>query len=328
MSPQIAIIGLNQVGASIGLALGAHKEKIALVGHDADLSLMRKLEKEGVFEKTQARLSDAVNGADLVILSLPTDLLKDALGLMAAVIKPETVVMCVSVVASAAYTWAREILPAMQPFVVLQPMLHPLRLRDWENDLCVAQPGLFENCDILVVTNSETQARAFQMANDLCALLKAKPYFTEPLEADGIMARVEQLPKLSAAAMLSMLVGKPGWDDARRLAARAFFRTASISTLYDEQEFYGISDLMNKENITRAIDDLVTSLISIRDMIDEGDEDGLKKTLKDARQGYETWLTQRMSADWDKEKEVPEVLERNIINRLFGGRPRDNKPKQ
>jgi len=328
MSTQIAVIGLKQVGASIGLALGAYEDKITRIGHDADVTLMKKLEKEGAFDKTHIKLPDAVHNADVVILTLPTDLLKDALGLIAAEIKPETVVMCFSVVSNATYAWARELLPAGQPFIVLQPMIHPDRLKDWEDNLHIPQPGLFENCDMLVVTDYDTHSRAFQMANDLCAVLKAKPDITEPLEADGIMARVEQLPKLTAAALLSMIVDQPGWDDARRLTSRAFFRAASISTLYDEQEYFGISDLMNKENITRAIDHLIASLMEMRDMIDEGDEEGLKQTLEKTKQGYETWFEQRMSGEWDKEKKIPELVERNMMSRLFGGRPRDKKTDQ
>ncbi len=320
MNPQIAIIGLNQVGASIGLALGAYKENITRIAHDADGALMRKLEKEGVYDKSHARLTDAVRDADLVILSLPTDLLRDALGLMAGHIRPDSVVVCVSVVARVVYDWAREILPQKQPFIVLQPVLHPARLRDWDDNTASPHGDLFENTHMLVVTDADTQEKAFQMATDLCALLKAKPYFSEPLEADGIMARIEQLPKLTAVALLSMLVEKPGWDDARRMTNRAFFRLASLNTLYDEQEFFGIANLMNKENITRALDELTSALSDIREMVNEGDEEGLQKMYQNARQGYETWLNQRMSGDWDETEKVPEVLERGIINRLFGGR--------
>ena len=321
MSPQIALIGLNQVGASIGLALGAYKENITRVGHDADSARMRRLEKEGVCDKTHIRLPDAVRGADMVILSLPTDLLRDALGLIAGEVFPQAVVVCISAVARVAYQWARELLPPQQPFIVLQPVLHPARLRDWEENSSNPYADLFENTHMLVVTDSNTQEKAFQLANDLCALLKAKPYFSEPLEADGITARIEQLPKLTAVALLSMLVEKPGWDDARKMTNRAFFRFASLNTLFDEQEFFGVSNLVNRENITRALDELSATLAEIRQMIDAGDEEGLQKMYQTARQGYETWLTQRMSGEWDKVEKSPEALERGILTRLFGGRP-------
>jgi hypothetical protein len=118
-----------------------------------------------------------------------------------------------------------------------------------------------------------------------------------------------------------MLVEKPGWDDARKMTNRAFFRFASLNTLFDEQEFFGVSNLVNRENITRALDELSATLAEIRQMIDAGDEEGLQKMYQTARQGYETWLTQRMSGEWDKVEKSPEALERGILTRLFGGRP-------
>ena len=195
----------------------------------------------------------------------------------------------------------------------------------WEDNLHNAQANLFEKTQLLIVTDFDTHSRAFQMANDLCALLKATPYITEPMEADGIIARVEQLPKLTAAAFLSMMVDQPGWDDARKFSARAFYRLASLSTLVDEQEFYGMSTLVNRENVTRAIDNMITILNDMRDMIEEGDEEGLKNIFHGTRQGFETWSKQRQSGEWDSEKKVPEVLERTTMNRLFGIRPRGKK---
>lgn len=328
MSTQISVIGLNQVGASIGLALSAYKDKLVRVGHDANASRMKKVLNESAFDKTIASLTEAVRNAKLVILTLPTDLQRDALRLIANAINPDTVVVCISHVSTTPLAWARETLSAQQPFIILLPILPPDRLRDWEDSLEVAQPGFFTNCDMLVVTDHDTQTRAFQMANDLCQLLGAKPYFSEPLEADGIIARVEQLPKLSAAALLSTLVGQPGWDDSRRLTSRAFFRTASISSLYDEEEFFGLSSLMNKENIIRAIDDYISSMMELRDLIEQDDEDGLKQVLLEARKGFELWLAQRTSGDWEKKENSPPELERNMMSRLFGVKPRIKKTDQ
>ena len=39
MPVQITIIGLGQIGASIGLALAAHKDKVTTVGHDKEFSI-------------------------------------------------------------------------------------------------------------------------------------------------------------------------------------------------------------------------------------------------------------------------------------------------
>jgi len=87
--------------------------------------------------------------------------------------------------------------------------------------------------------------------------------------------------------------------------------------LYDEEEFFGISSLMNSENTQRVLDELIAELQEMRRMIMEADEDGLRKTLTDARQGYELWLEQRTSGEWERE-EKPDVAEsRNVLGRLL-----------
>jgi len=324
MSTRIAIVGFGQIGASIGLALAGYKEKIDRVGHSANARLMKKMETEGAFDKTEIKLPDAVHGADLVIMDYPMDLIKDGLGIIAKEIKPDTVIICFSVAFAAVYDWAREILPAGQPFILLQPVIDPERLTDWNDTLHTAHADLFEQHEMIIVSASDTSSRAMQMATDLCALLKARPYFTEPLEADGIFARVEQLPLFGAVALLNALIHSPGWGDARRIASRSFFRTASVSMLYDEEEFFGITSLLNRENTSRVLDEMIAELQEMRRMISENDEEVLRQTLKDARRGYELWLEQRTSGEWDKEKQPDLPETRNIIGRLFGGRlPKD-----
>jgi hypothetical protein len=123
--------------------------------------------------------------------------------------------------------------------------------------------------------------------------------------------------------LVNALTHNPGWGDARRITSRSFFRTASISMLFDEEEYFGITSLMNRENTTRVMDDLIAELQEMRSMIAESDEDALRAALRDARRGYELWLEQRTSGEWDRQ-EKPEVpVSPNILDRMFGGKPRD-----
>jgi prephenate dehydrogenase len=328
MSTKIAILGFGQTGASIGLALAPYNDKVTRVGHSAEVKLMKKAAAEGAFDRTEVKLPDAVRGADIVVIDFPTDMVKDALRLIAREIKPETVVLCFSVVFRTIYDWVHELLPAGQPFILLHPVINPERLADWNDTLQTPHADLFEKCDMVIAADHGTSSRAMQTASDLTTLLKARPYFTEPAEADGIFAAVEQLPLLNAAAVINTLTHSPGWGDARRITSRAFFRTASISMLFDEEEYFGITSLMNRENTARVLDEVIAELQEMRRMITEDDEDGLRKTLHDARQGYKLWLDQRTSGEWERE-EKPEVpVSGNSLERLFGGKPRDLKDKR
>jgi prephenate dehydrogenase len=209
----------------------------------------------------------------------------------------------------------------------MQPVIHAERLADWNDTLLNAHADLFENCEMIIAADHGTSSRVMQTATDLSTLLNAKPYFTEPLEADGIFALTDQLPLLNAAAVINALINSPGWGDARRVTSRSFFRTASISMLFNEEEFFGISSLMNHENTSRVLDGLIAELQEMRDMIAQGDEDGLKLTLAEARKGYELWLEQRTSGEWDREKK-PEIPSTGFLERLFGTRPPSSKNKR
>ena len=71
MPVQMTIIGLGQVGASIGMALAQHKNIISTVGHDIELAVERAALKKGAVEKTEHNLPRAIKDAHIVLLALP-----------------------------------------------------------------------------------------------------------------------------------------------------------------------------------------------------------------------------------------------------------------
>ncbi len=324
MSLQITVIGLDQMGSSIGLALAEYKDKILRVGHDPDPKRMKLAEKEGAFDKTYINLNDAVRGADVVILALPADMIKDALSIMSGVLKTDSVLINTSPIRSGINDWCKQFIPKECAFISIQPLIHADRLADLNHELHIPRTDFFTNTEILITSDFDTSPKAVQVATDLVTLLKAQPYFADPAEADGIIARVEQLPKLTAAALVHTLVNQPGWKDGRRFSSRAFYRHASVSHLFDEQEFFGITDLLNKENISRSLEEMISSLQELRDLIDEGNENELRKYLQEVKEGYETWIEQRKSGDWDaqKQKRVKNLPARDLFSRMFTGTPK------
>lgn len=324
MTLQITVIGLDQIGSSIGLALAEYKDKILRVGHDPDSKRMKLAEKEGAFDKTFINLNDAVRGADIVILALPVDMIKDALSIISGSLKSDAVLINTSPIRSGINEWFKQFLPKECAFVSIQPLIHADRLTDLNDELHIPRPDLFLNTEILITSDFDTSSKAAQAATDLVTLLKAQPYFADPAEADGIIAWVEQLPQLTAAALVHTLVNQPGWKDGRRFSSRAFYRHASVSHLYEEQEYFGITELLNKDNISRSLGEMITSLQELRDLIDEGNEDELRRYLKEAREGYETWIEQRKSGDWDaqKQKRVKNLPARDLFSRMFTGTPK------
>lgn len=73
MTTQITIIGLGQIGTSIGLALAKQKESILRVGHDKESKTARTAKKMGAVDKVFINLFSAVENADFIVLALPLD---------------------------------------------------------------------------------------------------------------------------------------------------------------------------------------------------------------------------------------------------------------
>ena len=83
MTIQMTIVGLGQVGASIGLALAPKSDIFRRVGHDRNLETARRAQKMGAVEHVAINLPSAVREADIVILAVPADQLRPTLEVIA-----------------------------------------------------------------------------------------------------------------------------------------------------------------------------------------------------------------------------------------------------
>ena len=71
MKTQISILGLGQIGTSIGLALTKYKDKVHRVGHDKYRVSANNAKGVDAVDKITLTLSGAVKDADIVLLALP-----------------------------------------------------------------------------------------------------------------------------------------------------------------------------------------------------------------------------------------------------------------
>jgi len=118
MTVQITIVGLGQIGTSIGLALAGRQELIYRVGHDREIGIARQAEKMGALDKVAINLPAAVSEADIVMLSLPVDQIHDTLAIIKEDLKAGAVVMDTSPTKQAVMNWAAEILPVQGSEIV------------------------------------------------------------------------------------------------------------------------------------------------------------------------------------------------------------------
>ncbi len=324
MAVQLTIVGLGQIGASVGLALAGQKELVKRVGHDKDIRIARQAEKMGAVDKIALNLPNSVREADIILLALPTDQIRETMEIIAPDLKEGSVVMDTAPVKEAVAGWAREILPAGRHYVGLTPVINPAYLQVHESGVEAAQADLFKGGLMAIVVPQQTASEAVKLAADLTRLLGAAPLFADPMEVDGFMAASHILPQLMAAALLNITVDQPGWLDGRKMAGRAYAEVTGPVVQLDEAGALCSSALLAPESVVRVIDSLIASLTAMRNDISHKDQAALAERIERAQDGRTRWWHERQVADWANESassaDTPKASD--VFGRLlgFGGR--------
>lgn len=320
MSVQITIIGLGQVGSSIGLALAGQKN-IKRVGHDKDMGVARASQKAGAVDEVKINLPASVSAANVIILSLPLSEIRDTLGYIYQDVQEGTVILDTAPAKTTVAAWVSEIIPQGRYYIGLSPAAGADYLHGIDLGVDSARADLFKNGLFLVNAPSGTPEEAVTLVTDLVSLLGAQSLFTDSMEADGLLASTHLLPQLAGAALLDATVSEPGWVEARKVAARPYAAVTAAMAYHDEAKSLSDAAFANSTNIVHMLDSYIASLIKIRHSIANSEQEDLTTLLEDAVRARNTWLRERAEANWTQVKQdapdTPTFGEK--FNRLFFG---------
>jgi prephenate dehydrogenase len=298
MTIQITIVGLRQIGASIGLALKENKELVRRVGHDREAAVARQAEKLGAVDQISFNLPSAIRQADLVLLTEPVDQALETLKLIGPDLRAGAVVMDTAPVKAGLIAEAARLLPPERHYLSLLPSINPAYLLAPTNGPETAHADLFKGGLILIAHPYNTNPEAIKLAGDLTGLLGATPLFSDPAEADGLSAAAILLPQLVSAALVGATARQPGWREARKLTGGDYARVSSPIQDSVSPAALAKALALNPANTARLLDDLIAELGDLRAALQGGDEAVLQSILSEAHDLREEWWKQRSSAHW------------------------------
>ena len=298
MPVQLTIIGLGQIGASVGLALAGKKDLVFRMGHDKENRNAKLAEKMGALDKSHYNLPASVKDADIVLLAIPFDGIRETLDFIKDDLKEGAVVMDTAPVKGPIFDWARQYIPEKRYYVGLIPALNPAYVQEMKAGIDAARADLFQNGLVGIVAPPGTPGEAVKLAADLTRLLSAEPLFAEQAEVDSLMASLHLLPQLVSAALLDMTVDQPGWLEARKLAGKPY--ASATAALFYQDTSTGLREavLADRENTLRVLDNLSASLKTIREEIAAQDSAQLNARFDKAIDSRARWWGQREKGNW------------------------------
>ncbi len=312
---KIALIGLDRVGASLGLTL-KDRPGLRLTGFDRDNGQARLAQKRGLVHEAKLNLLDAAAGADLVVLSGTPAEQPEWLQALGPDLRAEAVVACLGPLLAPPLAWAQKRLPAGRHLVAVHPSLNPALLHDGALGLEAARADLFQKGLWALAASPECAPPALKLVADLASLAGARPYYMDPAEHDGLAAGASAVPALAAFALLRAAHASPGWAELRKVADRDF-ATATFALTGVEAAALAA----NRDAVLYYLDALLAELQAVRARVQGNDWDALAHSLAEAAEQRAVWVAERAAADWDADDlnrpELPTFGD--LLGRSLGG---------
>jgi len=240
----------------------------------------------GAIDHAEWNLIRACEGADIVVLALPPEGLRDTLQALSADVKPRCLVTDTATVKGAVMRWAEELLPPQVPFVGGDPIV-----QSPGQGLDGARADLFQDRLYCLTPAANVPPGAVQRAAELVRLLGAEPYFLDADEHDGLRAAVEHVPLLLTALLLREVARCPAPQEMRRLTGQLLRHATTLMSR--ETSTYCALCLTNSSAISHWSRTMRDGLGELEQLLEARDEEGLAALfeealrVKDAERGRE-----------------------------------------
>jgi prephenate dehydrogenase len=269
---RIAVVGFGLMGASIALAVRRLWPSVLIVAVD----------RKDVIE-TAMRMHAADVGADdlvmtadaqLVVLAAPVRANVEILSALAGHIPGDAIITDVGSTKRETVEAAAS-LPARLAFIGGHPLAGAA-----VGGIEAARPDLFEGRPWILTPSEDSDGAAPEQLTTLIAALGAQVHVMSPDAHDVLVAYLSHLPQLAASALMH-LVGERAGAEGLALAGRGLRDTTRLAS--SPVEIWRDITASNRDNIGRAIDELVDILLRIK--ADPGaSHDALERTFGSAAQ--------------------------------------------
>lgn len=326
----ISIIGMGLIGTSLGMALrSASKEttvlgEVTITGYDHDQRATADARARLAIDKSVKKLEEATHNAQLIILAVPPQALRELFVAMAPTLPHGTIVTDVASTKTQVMAWADELLPRTVDFVGG----HPMAGKE-QSGPAAAEIDLFKGTLYCLSPAPRTKQNALDVVDGMVHHIGAKPYYIDPVEHDSYVGGVSHLPFVLSTALVEVTNRSPSWREMAPLAATGFRDMSRLAS--GDVDMHRDICITNREALTRWIDETVVFLNEMRECLNTDDHEQVTDIFQRARESRETWLQNRPNmrpGESEYENITGSAVERpGLFDRMLGMRgPRDKRP--
>ena len=285
---RLVIFGVGLIGGSFALGLKRAGMVGEVVGVDRNSAALDDAIRLKVID-VGATISEALQGADLVLLAVPVGQMSATLALMASDVEANTIIMdCGStkqdVIAAARAALGEKI----SQFVPA----HPIAGRE-TSGVASADATLFASKNIVITPLAENSVETIARVEATWRACDANVVTMTAAAHDAVFAAVSHLPHMLAFALVDEFASRPNAKSLFSFAAsgfRDFTRIAGSSP-----EMWRDIALNNRDALLTEMDAYIVKTQHLRTLIANADTAELERLMQRAREARAKWL----AGEWD-----------------------------
>lgn len=251
---------------------------------------MSECKRLGAVDVAIRDLSEAVSGADLVILCTPLAQMRGLVQEFLPSLKQGAIVTDVgSVKGSVVRELEGIVAKAGGYFVGSHPMAGAEKM-----GVAAAREDLFEHAVCVVTPTRRSNKAAVRKVEQLWKLLGARVLRLSPEAHDDLVSRSSHLPHLIAATLANAVLDPTRPPQQKALCANGFRDTTRIAS--GSPEMWRDIVVANRRNVSGALGSLVKELQRLQGVIRRGDDVAISDFLEQAKARRDRWVAKNGSA--------------------------------
>jgi prephenate dehydrogenase len=284
---RVVISGVGLIGGSFALALKRAGVVGEIVGMGRSAAPLAAALERGVVDRVATHWSDALPGADLVLLGMPVGQMPAVMTAMIPYLEAHTLVTDAGstksdVVAAARATFGERIAQFVPG--------HPIAGAE-KSGVDAALAELYQGRRVVLTPLAENSAAAVDRVRQAWLACGALVTELEPAEHDRIFAAVSHLPHLLAFALVHEFLNRPNSDQLFGFAASGFRDFTRIASSHPEM--WRDICLANRSALLLELDAYMAELMRARVLLARADAEGLEAMFANARERRDAWLNER-----------------------------------
>ena len=284
MFNKVVVCGVGLIGGSFALALKAAGVVGQVVGLGRTRASLEQAQQLGVIDGIAKDWSEALDGADLVLLSMPVGQMPAVMTALAPHLGPSTIVTDAGSTKQDVAAAARA---ALGNKIAQFVPGHPIAGAE-KSGAAAASKDLYLERRVVLTPLAENTAAAVARVRSAWETCGAKVSELTPASHDRIFAAVSHLPHLLAYALVNEFSQRENTEQLFGFAAGGFRDFTRIASSHPEM--WRDICLANRAALIGELDAYMAELLKARVLLAAADGAGLQAMFDNARSTRNAWL--------------------------------------